>query len=194
VAGRCAVGRTVACCYNPGNGFRPFRPFWGRPGKFVRDGSRAFLPPAAKIPANRPFPSAAGSARDAQEAGGRPRPVRQQKLPICSMFSTGATGLEPAISGVTDRRSVLADQPGGDGSNVISRLPTAPRYQGCDRLIGRGAPICCLVRHDLSPLPNPNTQPTPPLLVTPPAIAGGGHRPRPLPSRWRSRGRHFRRT
>jgi hypothetical protein len=28
---------------------------------------------------------------------------RQQKIPICRMFSTGATGLEPATSGVTGR-------------------------------------------------------------------------------------------
>jgi hypothetical protein len=35
------------------------------------------------------------------EAGGRPRPFRQQTMPICRLFSTGATGLEPATSGVT---------------------------------------------------------------------------------------------
>jgi hypothetical protein len=52
-----------------------------------------------------PFLPAAGSARDAQEAGGRSRPVRQQKMPSCRMFSAGATGLEPATSGVTGRRS-----------------------------------------------------------------------------------------
>jgi hypothetical protein len=37
------------------------------------------------------------------KAGGRLRPARQQKLPICGMFSAGATGLEPATSGVTGR-------------------------------------------------------------------------------------------
>jgi hypothetical protein len=42
----------------------------------------------------------AGSA----EAGGRLRPDRQQKMLICREF-TGATGLEPATSGVTGRRS-----------------------------------------------------------------------------------------
>ena len=33
------------------------------------------------------------------------RKDRQQKMPICRLFSTGATGLEPATSGVTGRRS-----------------------------------------------------------------------------------------
>jgi hypothetical protein len=36
-----------------------------------------------------------------REAGGRLRLIGQQKMPICRMFSTGATGLEPATSGVT---------------------------------------------------------------------------------------------
>src|SRR5437762_4913383 len=39
------------------------------------------------------------------ETGGRLRQSRQRKMPICRMFSTGATGLEPATSGVTGRRS-----------------------------------------------------------------------------------------
>jgi hypothetical protein len=39
------------------------------------------------------------------KAGGRSRHNRQQKMPICRVFSTGATGLEPATSGVTGRRS-----------------------------------------------------------------------------------------
>jgi hypothetical protein len=38
-----------------------------------------------------------------RKAGGRLRQNRQQKMPICRMFSTGATGLEPATSGVTGR-------------------------------------------------------------------------------------------
>jgi hypothetical protein len=37
------------------------------------------------------------------KAGGRLRQSRQQKMPTCRMFSTGATGLEPATSGVTGR-------------------------------------------------------------------------------------------
>jgi hypothetical protein len=37
------------------------------------------------------------------KAGGRMRQNRQRKMPICRMFSTGATGLEPATSGVTGR-------------------------------------------------------------------------------------------
>src|SRR6266496_1395688 len=41
------------------------------------------------------------SAGGRREAGGRLRQDRQRKIPICGMFSTGATGLEPATSGVT---------------------------------------------------------------------------------------------
>jgi hypothetical protein len=48
-----------------------------------------------------PFSPRAGSARDRQKAGGRFRQSRQQKIPICRMCSAGATGLEPATSGVT---------------------------------------------------------------------------------------------
>ena len=40
-----------------------------------------------------------------RQAGGRLRPCWQQKMTICRMFSAGATGLEPATSGVTGRRS-----------------------------------------------------------------------------------------
>jgi hypothetical protein len=36
-----------------------------------------------------------------REAGGRLRPARQQKMLICRLFLAGATGLEPATSGVT---------------------------------------------------------------------------------------------
>jgi hypothetical protein len=41
----------------------------------------------------------------APKAGGRLRRRWQQKMPLCRMFVTGATGLEPATSGVTGRRS-----------------------------------------------------------------------------------------
>jgi hypothetical protein len=37
------------------------------------------------------------------KAGGRLRQTRQQNPPVCRMFFTGATGLEPATSGVTGR-------------------------------------------------------------------------------------------
>jgi hypothetical protein len=37
------------------------------------------------------------------KAGGRLRQTRQQKMLICRMFPAGATGLEPATSGVTGR-------------------------------------------------------------------------------------------
>jgi hypothetical protein len=38
-----------------------------------------------------------------REAGGRLRQTGQQKMSMCRMFSTGATGLEPATFGVTGR-------------------------------------------------------------------------------------------
>jgi len=56
-----------------------------------------------KVPANRHFSSPAGSVRELRRTGGRLRQSRQRKMPICRMFSTGATGLEPATSGVTGR-------------------------------------------------------------------------------------------
>src|SRR6266498_2669481 len=65
------------------------------------------------------------------EAGGRLRQDRQQKMPICRMFSTGATGLEPATSGVTGRRS--------------NQLNYAPRRGGhCSR--GRSEAAASLLR------------------------------------------------
>jgi hypothetical protein len=36
-----------------------------------------------------------------RRAGGRLRQNGQQKMPICGVFSSGGTGLEPATSGVT---------------------------------------------------------------------------------------------
>jgi hypothetical protein len=41
--------------------------------------------------------------RGMKETGGRLRQNRQQNMPICRVFLTGATGLEPATSGVTGR-------------------------------------------------------------------------------------------
>jgi hypothetical protein len=43
-----------------------------------------------------------GMSAGCKEAGGRLRQVSQQKMPVCRDFM-GATGLEPATSGVTDR-------------------------------------------------------------------------------------------
>jgi hypothetical protein len=43
---------------------------------------------------------ACGICAGCREGGGRLRPVVRQKMPICRVF-TGATGLEPATSGVT---------------------------------------------------------------------------------------------
>ena len=57
--------------------------------------------PGRKYLQTSPCRPAAGSARDYVEAGGRLRPSRQQKMPLCRMFSAGATGLELATSGVT---------------------------------------------------------------------------------------------
>jgi hypothetical protein len=44
--------------------------------------------------------SAGGMSAGSREAGGRLRLTGQQNYPICRTF-TGATGLEPATSGVT---------------------------------------------------------------------------------------------
>ncbi len=55
---------------------------------------------AALLLADLPSGISAGGRR---EAGGRLRQDRQQKIGICREFSTGATGLEPATSGVTGR-------------------------------------------------------------------------------------------
>ena len=49
---------------------------------------------------------------NAQKAGGRLRPRWQQKMPICRVFSTGATGLEPATPGVTGRSWWCGDKRG----------------------------------------------------------------------------------
>src|SRR5215204_1000969 len=53
----------------------------------------------------RHFLSHAGIERETQEAGGRSGPSWQQDMAIYRMFPAGATGLEPATSGVTGRRS-----------------------------------------------------------------------------------------
>jgi hypothetical protein len=53
-----------------------------------------------QLAADLPCAISPGSRR---EAGGRLRQECQQKIAICRMFSAGATGLEPATSGVTDR-------------------------------------------------------------------------------------------
>src|SRR5215207_8759426 len=47
-------------------------------------------------------PIRTGDLGGMKEAGGRLRPVWQQNMAICRHF-TGATGLEPATSGVTGR-------------------------------------------------------------------------------------------
>src|SRR5215211_8128987 len=47
-------------------------------------------------------PIRTGDLGGMKEAGGRLRPVWQQNMAICRYF-TGATGLEPATSGVTGR-------------------------------------------------------------------------------------------
>jgi hypothetical protein len=62
-----------------------------------------------------------------REAGGRLRQGRQQKIPICRMFSTGATGLEPATSGVTGRIGYNDAQRRASLNNLICRLLFALR-------------------------------------------------------------------
>jgi hypothetical protein len=83
----------------------------------ARDDRRQWAPlrpqPGARTcPFAAPFAAPAGdcfargiNAGDRLEAGGRLRLDRQQTIQICRVFSTGATGLEPATSGVTGRRS-----------------------------------------------------------------------------------------
>jgi hypothetical protein len=61
------------------------------------------------------------SAGGRREAGGRLRQDRQQKHPICRIFSTGATGLEPATSGVTGRSWWFRPDRGWAGIPCVSR-------------------------------------------------------------------------
>jgi hypothetical protein len=81
-----------------------------RPSPRLRDNATLDLRPFRPASGMRVFPAATGSRRPSPggmsagslEAGGRLRLDRQQKRPICRNF-TGATGLEPATSGVTGR-------------------------------------------------------------------------------------------
>jgi hypothetical protein len=66
------------------------------------------------------------------EAGGRLRQSRQQNMPICRMFSTGATGLEPATSGVTGRSWRFRAERGQAGTPAVSRV-FRPRLCGDSR-------------------------------------------------------------
>ena len=66
-----------------------------------------------------------GTWRDHPEAGGLSRPIRQQKMLICRMFSTEATGLEPATSGVTGRAwRFRAERPYAGMSGMSRGFPT----------------------------------------------------------------------
>ena len=70
----------------------------------VRDGSRASRWPGCESACKHAcFSSCRISAGICAEAGGRLRRDRQHKMPICRVFLAGATGLEPATSGVTGR-------------------------------------------------------------------------------------------
>jgi hypothetical protein len=87
-----------------------------------------------------------------REAGGRMRLCCQQKIPICRMFSTGATGLEPATSGVTGRHGATGHdrlRPGITGYSrhfVDSRAgsdllrPATTRHSLCGRCVVRVMP------------------------------------------------------
>ncbi len=67
------------------------------------------------------------------KAGGRLRQKRQRKMPLCRMFSTGATGLEPATSGVTGRHRSTGYDPESPARAGISS-PCEPAVTGYDRL------------------------------------------------------------
>jgi hypothetical protein len=56
-----------------------------------------------------------------RETGARLCPVRQQKMPICRMFSAGATGLEPATSGETGRSWRLRAERESAAISAVSR-------------------------------------------------------------------------
>jgi hypothetical protein len=56
------------------------------PARPVRDGFRACVAAEEEIPANRAFHTSCGIRAHAQIPGGRTRPARQQKPPICRQF------------------------------------------------------------------------------------------------------------
>jgi hypothetical protein len=64
-----------------------------------------------------------GMSAGCKEAGGRLRQVSQQKMPVCRDF-TGATGLEPATSGVTGRSWRYRAERGSAGIPAVSRTST----------------------------------------------------------------------
>jgi hypothetical protein len=70
----------------------------------ARDGSRDESPARAESTCKPGrFHVSRGMCARCVKTGGRLRLTRQQKMPICRAFRTGATGLEPATSGVTGR-------------------------------------------------------------------------------------------
>jgi hypothetical protein len=114
------------------------------PGKALRE----FAAPAGFM---RRFPC--GMCAGWMEAGGRTRLARQQKMPICRDF-TGATGLEPATSGVTGRRSVPTTEPGDERLKGISEWAVA--LSSADVSLHRvRRSIRCLFGHELSPRLSP---------------------------------------
>jgi hypothetical protein len=96
------------------------------------------VPLLAAIPGRIPCGIYAGS----REAGGRLRRARQQQMPICRDF-TGATGLEPATSGVTGRvrhndarRRVTQNEPICRCFSAQGRASSAWLSQSCNRRLG----------------------------------------------------------
>jgi hypothetical protein len=76
-----------------------------------------------------------------EEAGGRLRLRRQQKLPICRE-STGATGLEPATSGVTGQFGARYLDNGGHRITLFMRR-LRPVPERLARLSGAVGGVCC---------------------------------------------------
>ena len=86
-----------------------------------------------RLQTNR-FPGQAGSRRETSKAGGRSCRFWQQNMPICKMFLAGATGLEPATSGVTGRSWCFRAERGSAGIPCKSSA-FRPRHCGGWRLL-----------------------------------------------------------
>jgi hypothetical protein len=98
----------------------------------------------------RPRPLLVSRAGLAREIGGRPAVVcaktGQQKVRICRMFSTGATGLEPATSGVTGRFEGRRINDGGRAIALLmgdyGKAASRSAWSG-EPEFRRLLPVCC---------------------------------------------------